>query len=159
MNHGASDGETAELFERFVEDVAGIEIWSDENVGVSLQGAVWGFLGCYLWVDGGVELHFAVDDVIWVGLFDFIYDVVDFVEIRVLAAGAVSGVGKHGDFGLLASVFNEGCGGIFDDGVQLFGCGLFVDAAIGDGDDLVILFANKTAGEIGGFERKVSLVG
>ena len=33
----SGDGETAEAFEGFVEDVAGVKVWSDKDVGVALD--------------------------------------------------------------------------------------------------------------------------
>ena len=105
---------------------------------------------------GSVELHFAVDKPIGMVLLDLIDDVINLVEIRVLAAGTVGGVGKHGDAGLVLGVGLIGDSGIFNDSVELFFSGDFVDAAVGEGEDLFIFLADETAGEIVGLDRDVS---
>ncbi len=48
---------------------------------------------------------------------DLVDDEMDFVEVGVLAAGAVGRVGKHSDAGLLTGETREGLGGVFDDSV------------------------------------------
>ena len=117
MDDGASDSETAELLEGFVEDVAGIEVRSDEDVGAALQRAVWGFLAGDGGINGGVELYFAVDKIVGVMLANLIKTVLVFVKVGVLAAGAVSGIGKEGDTRLLLVICFESVGGVFDYGV------------------------------------------
>ena len=104
MDDGAGDAEVGELLERFVEDVAGVQVGSDEDVGVALDGGGGEFLAADVGVDGAVELHLAVNEPVGVVVADFVDDEVDFVEIGVLAAGAVGGVGEHGDAGLLLIV-------------------------------------------------------
>ena len=100
-------------------------------------------------VDGGVELHFAVYQPIGVVLSDLVDDEMDFGEVGVFAAGAVGGVGEHGDDGLGASVVLVGGGGVFYDGVKLVFVGEFVDAAVGEGEELVAFLADETAREVG----------
>ncbi len=85
------------------------------------------------------------------GFFDLVDAGVDFVEIGVFTAGAVGGVGKHGDFGLVASEIMIGGGSVFDNSVELLLCGGFVDTAVGESEYLIVFLANKTAGEKGGF--------
>ena len=117
MNEGAGDDKTAELLEGFVEDVARIEIWGDEDVGLALEGAGRGFLVGDDRINGGVELEFAIDKPVWMVLLDLVDDVVDFGEVEVLAARSVSGVGEHGDSGLVVGVGLIGFCGVFNDGV------------------------------------------
>ena len=93
------------------------------------------------------------------GLPNFIYAEMDFFKVGVFAAGAVSGVGEHGDSGLVIGIFEKSCGSVFDDGVKLLLGRGFIDTAIGEGDDAIAFFANKTAREISRFERKVVFVG
>ena len=133
MNDGAGDGEFAKLFEGFVEDVAGIEIRSDEDVGFPFYGALWSFLASDGGIHGSVELHFAVDEPIGMVLFDLVDDVMNLVEVRVFSAGTIGGVGKHGDAGLGIGEGSESDGGIFDNDVELFFGRDFVDAAVGEG--------------------------
>ena len=78
LDNRAGTGEAAEALERFVEEVAGVEIGSDENVGLAFDGAGGEFFGGNLGVDGGVELHFAVDEPVGVILSDLIDNEVDF---------------------------------------------------------------------------------
>ena len=52
-----------------------------------------------------------------------------------------------------------GLGGVFDNGVELFFRWEFVDAAIGDGEELVAFFADKTTREKWGSKRDVVFVG
>ena len=110
-------------------------------------------------IDGDVKLHFAVYEPIWMVLFDFIDNVVDFIKIGVFATGAIGGVGKHGDFGLSIGESDKSLGSVFDNGIKLLLGGLFVDAAVGEGVDLVVFLADETAGEELGLEGKVVFVG
>ena len=57
----------------------------------------------------------------------------DFIEVGILAAGAVGGIRKHGDAWSGVGVGLESLGGVFDNSDELLGGGLFVDAAIGEG--------------------------
>lgn len=61
LEDGAGDGETGELFEGFVKDIAGIEVGGDEDVGLAGDGGIWELFGGDGRIDGGVELHFSVD--------------------------------------------------------------------------------------------------
>lgn len=73
LEDGAGDGKTGELLEGFVKDIAGIEVGGDEDVGLagdmgevgiirwSVSGPFGGLFGGDGRVEGGVELHFAVD--------------------------------------------------------------------------------------------------
>ena len=99
-------------------------------------------------INSGVELEFAIDKPVRVMLLDSIYDIMDFGEVEVLAAGTMGGVGKHGDSGLIISVGLIGFCGIFDDNVELFFGGVFVDAAVGESEELVPSFANKGTREV-----------
>ena len=58
---------------------------------------------------------------------------VNFSEVGVLATGAVGGIGEHGDTWGGVGVGLESLGGVFDNSDELFGGGLFVGAAIGEG--------------------------
>lgn len=151
LDNGTSNSEIAELFEGFVEDITRIEVGSDEDVGFAGNGGSGGLFASNAGVNCGVKLHFAVDDIVGVVFADFGDDVINLFEIRVFATRAVGGVGKHGDFGSLASVFYESLCGVFDDGVELVGGGELVNAAIGESEDLVGFFTNKTAREKAGF--------
>ena len=150
MDDGTGNGETAELLKRFIEDVAGVEVGSDKDVSFPFDWAIGGFLvgndGAY----GGVELHFAINEPIGVVLPNLIDNVIDFVEVGILTAGAVGGVGKHGDSGSVSGVSVICDGGVFDDGVKLVPIWDFVDAAVGEGEDLTALLADETTGEIFG---------
>lgn len=90
---------------------------------------------------------------------DLADDVMGFGEVGIFAAGAVGRVGKHGDFWLTIGVFGESSGGVFDNGIELLLSWLFVDAAVGEGEDLVAFLANEAAREVFGFERKMVFVG
>ena len=54
LDDRAGAGEAGELLEGFVEDVAGVEVWDDENVGLAGDGAFGGLLGGDLGIDGSV---------------------------------------------------------------------------------------------------------
>ena len=92
MDDGAGDGETAELLEGFVKDVAGIEVGSDEDVGLTLQGTIRDFFGGDCGIDGGVELHFAVDKPVGMTFTNFVDNKMDFNEVGIFAARAVGRV-------------------------------------------------------------------
>lgn len=62
MEDGAGDGEAAKLLERFIKKVTGIKVWGDENVGTTGDRRIGGFFLADLGMDGGVELHFSVDE-------------------------------------------------------------------------------------------------
>ena len=72
----------------------------------------------YFWGDGSIELEFAVDEPVGVFCANFVYAVVVILKFGIVgSAGMVSGIGKKGDFGLFAIVFNESVSGIFNNGV------------------------------------------
>ena len=75
----------------------------------------------------------------------------DFFEVGVFTAGAISRVGKHGDFRSFTREVFEGFGSVFDDGVELFFSREFVYASVGESEDLTVFLTDKTAREIGGF--------
>lgn len=62
LENGAGDGKTADLFEGFVESIAGIEVRSDEDVGVTGDRRGGSFFGGNSGINGGVELHFSIND-------------------------------------------------------------------------------------------------
>ena len=84
------------------------------------------------------------------GLSDAVDDVMDFVEVGVLATRAVGGVGKHGDARPLIGVFNKSGGGVLDDGVELLLGGLLVDTAVSKSVKLIGFLADEGTGEIVG---------
>ena len=92
LNDGAGDSPAGELFEGFVEEIARVEVGGDEDVGLALERGIRGLFGGDGGVYCGFELEFAVDEVIWVGSTDLADDRVDFSEVRVLAAGTMSGI-------------------------------------------------------------------
>ena len=148
MNNGAGHGKTAEALQSFVKNVAGIEVGDDEDVGLTSQGARWSLLGGDFGAGSGVELHFAVDEPIGVVSANLLDDGGDFVEVGVLAAGAVGGVGKHGDFGLLVEINFVSSGGVLYDSVELLFARLLVDTAVGEGKvGAVFALTDKTARE------------
>ena len=147
MDNRAGDGKSAEAFEGFVENVAGIEVGGDENVGASgdLRGGE--FFGGDYWVDSGVELHFAVDEPIGKFGADSVDSVMDFFEIGIFTARAVGGVGKQSDARSFAGKGGKSSSGVFDNPVKLFFIWQFIHAAVGEGEKLVGFFTDKTTGE------------
>lgn len=91
--------------------------------------------------------------------FDAVNDGGDFGEVGVFATRAVGGIREHGDARLLAVESFESLSSVFDNGVELLGVGLFVDAAIGEDEMGIGAFANETAREIGGFQRDLIFAG
>ena len=75
----------------------------------------------------------------------------DFFEVGIFAAGAVCGVGKHGDFWSFASEVLESYGSIFDYGVELLFGWEFINAAVGEGEKLIAFLADETTRKIGRF--------
>ena len=151
LDNGAGYVEATELFERFVENIAGIEVGGNKNVSLALQGTFGGFLGGDFRINRGVKLHFAINNPVGVILLDLFDDEMDFVKIGIFAAGAIGGVGEHGNLGLTTSVVLEGDGGVFDDYVELFLCGEFIYTAVSESENLVAFFADEAAGKIGRF--------
>ncbi len=62
MEDGPGNSETGELFKGFVEEVAGVEVGSNENISSAGDGGMRCFLFGYGRVNGGVELEFAVNE-------------------------------------------------------------------------------------------------
>lgn len=68
LEDGACDGETGELFKNFVDEVAGIEVGGDEDVGLAGDLVGFGvgegltFVEADARIDCCVELHFSGDD-------------------------------------------------------------------------------------------------
>ena len=55
------------MLECFVEEIAGVEIGRDEDVGLAGDGGMRGFLVADSRIDGGIELHFSVNEEVSVG--------------------------------------------------------------------------------------------
>ena len=139
------------MLEGFIKDIAGIEVWSDEDVGATFEWATRCFLGRDTGINCGVKLHFSIDEPVGMIGLDAINDVMDFVEVRVFATGTVGGIGKHGDFGLMFSKRFK-CGrGVFDDSVKLVIGWVFVDSPVGESEDLIPFLTNEATGEELGF--------
>ena len=160
LDDRTSTSKTAEAFERFVKNVAGIEIGSDKQVGLTLEGAAGSFFVSDFGDDSGVELHFAINEPVGMVCADLVDDGVDSVEVGIFTAGAVSGVREHGDFGLFVVVGYE-CGSrIFDDGVELVGIGKFIDATVSENEMFASrFFTHEAAGEILGSKREMIFAG
>ena len=84
-------------------------------------------------------------------LLDLFDDEMDFVKIGIFAAGAIGGVGEHGNLGVTTSVVLEGDGGVFDDYVELFFRREFIYATVSESENLVAFFADEAAGKVGRF--------
>lgn len=67
LQDGAGNGVSADLLESFVEEIAGVEIGRDEDVGLAGDGGMRGFLVADSRIDGGIELHFSVNEEVSVG--------------------------------------------------------------------------------------------
>ena len=104
-------------------------------------------------------MHFPVDKIIGVGGFDTVDDGGDFGEIWVFATGTVGRIREHGDVRLLVVEGFESLGGVFDNGVELLGVGLFVDAAVGEDEMGAGAFANEATREIRGFQGDLIFAG
>lgn len=151
MNERTGDSEAAKPFKRFVENIAGIEVGSNKNVGIAFDDGSGEFFGGDFGVDGGVKLHFAVYEPIWMVLANLVDSIMDFWKVGIFTAGAVSGIGKNGDSRLSFGKRFESLGGIFDNSVELFFCGLLIDAAVGESENLFAFLADETTGEKGRF--------
>lgn len=58
---GRRSGETRDDLAEFRCNFATVEVWEDWTVGLSSQRSVDPFRGGCGWVEGGIDLHFAVD--------------------------------------------------------------------------------------------------
>ena len=99
---------------------------------MALEGGIWSLFSGDGRINGGVELHFSVNEPVGVVRANFVDDEVDFFEVRIFAARTVGGIGKHGDFGGVLVVGLVSGGGIFNDSIKLIGGREFVDAAVGE---------------------------
>ena len=61
MKNGTGGSEAGEMFEGFVENVTGVEVGGDEDVGATGDTRLGELFLADVGVDGGVELHFSVD--------------------------------------------------------------------------------------------------
>ncbi len=82
----------------------------------------------------------------------------DFLEVGIFAAGAMGGVGKHGDFGGFASVCSKRNSGVFYGSVELLLGGEFVDAAVSERENRVAFLADKATGKVIRLEREMVLI-
>ena len=158
MDNGASTSKSTKAFQGFVKNITGIEVWSDKDVGLTTDSRSREFFVTNFGIDGSIKLHFSVDNIIRMVFADFVYDEMNFFEIGIFAAGTIGGVGKHGYFGLKSGVVFESFGSVFDDGIEFFGIGLFVDAAISDSNDLIAFSADETARKEIRFKREMIFV-
>lgn len=104
-------------------------------------------------------MHFSVDETIGMVGFNTVDDGGDFGKVGVFTAGTVGRVRKHGDARLLTVENFESLGGVFDNGVELLGVGLFVDATIGEDEMDIGAFTNETTREIRGFQGDLIFAG
>ena len=98
---GAGDGGVGEILNGFVEDVAGVEVGGNQDVGMASDSGLSGFFGADARINGGVELHFAIDQDFWEFCSGDLHGLSDSVDGRILATGAEGGETEHGDFGLV----------------------------------------------------------
>ena len=92
-------------------------------------------------------MHFAVDEPVGKFGANFFDRVMDFFEIGIFAARAVSGVGKQGDARSFAGKGGKSSSGVFDDPIKLFFIWQFIHAAVGENENLMTFFADKATGE------------
>lgn len=136
MEEGAGGGVAGEAFEGLVEEVAGVEIGGDEDVGVASDLGIWEFFGGDVGTEGGVELHFAVDEE--VGTLESFKNGMDEVDRGVVAAAAVSRKGEEGDAGRFGEDFLSGSGGLEDDVGELVFSWVFAGGHVGEEEGLIL---------------------
>ncbi len=90
---------------------------------------------------------------------DLVDDSSNFIKVGIFAAGAFGRIGKHSNFGLCFKICLMGFCGVFNDGVELLGGWLFVDAAVGDSEMRVVFLADKTARKKRGSKRNFGFTG
>ncbi len=135
------------MFHGLVEDVAGVEVWCDKDVGVAGDWGAGDFFLANFGVDGGIELHFAVDEPICVIFADFVDDGIDFRKIGIFATRTFGGIREHRDAWSVIKICFVSFGGVFDDSVELLFGGELIDATVGYDEGLVALFTDKTTRE------------
>lgn len=157
LEDGASDGEASDLLEGFVDEVAGVEVGGDEDVGAASDGGVGGFFGANAGVDGGVELELAVDEDLFSfregGVFGF-YDGFDGAQLfeRVIGAATTeSGERKKGDARLVGHDFAIRSGGLADDFGELVGGRIFTGSHVGE--EVGFIFGGFAGGAEQGISR------
>lgn len=151
LQDGAGDGEAGDLFEDFVDQVAGIEVGSNEDVGLAGDRVGFG-VGSRLAlaetdtrVDGGVELHFSGDE--HIAIIERPKSFLDNVNRGVLAATTKSGEGEQGDAGLVGKEFLGGSIGLLDDFAELIGARMLTGGHVGKKIKFGIAAHDGEAGE------------
>lgn len=148
----SGDGEAGELFKDFVNKVAGIEIWGDEDIsltgdlvgfGVSVLGMV--FVESDAGINSGVELHFSGDKDITLG--EARKSFLDNVDSNISAAAAESREREHGDAGLVGEEFLGGSVGLLDDFSELIGGGVLAGGHVGEKVEFGVATHDNEAGE------------
>ncbi len=135
LEDGAGDGETGELLESFIEEIAGVEIGGDEDVGAAGDRGVGELFGADAGVNCGVELHFAVDEEGWVGVggeesLEMGEGILHEGDRVVTTAAAGGGEGKQSDAGC-AGEDGLGAGdGLRDNFAELGGSGVLAGGHI-----------------------------
>lgn len=133
----SGDGEAGELFKNFVNKVAGIEIWGDEDV--SLTGNLVGFgvgvlrvafVETNTGIDGGVELHFSGDKDIAFG--EARKSFLDNVDSSIFAAAANGREREHGDAWSIGEEFLGGSVGLLNDFSELIGGRVLAGGHVGE---------------------------
>lgn len=133
----SGDGEAGELFKNFVNKVAGIEIWGDEDV--SLTGNLVGFgvgvlrvafVETNTGIDGGVELHFSGDKDIAFG--EVCKSFLDNVDSSIFAAAANGREREHGDAWSIGEEFLGGSVGLLNDFSELIGGRVLAGGHVGE---------------------------
>ena len=148
----SGDGEAGELLKDFVNEVAGIEIWGDEDV--SLTGNLVGFgvgvlrvafVETNTRIDGGVELHFSGDKDIAFG--EACKSFLDNVDSSIFAAAANGREREHGDARFIREEFLGGSVGLFDDFSELTGGRVLAGGHVGEKVEFGVAAHDNEAGE------------
>ena len=148
----SSDGKAGELLKDFVNKVAGIEIWGDEDV--SLTGNLVGFgvgvlrvafVETNTGIDGGVELHFSGDKDIAFG--EACKSFLDNVDSSIFAAAANGREREHGDARSIGEEFFSGSVGLFDDFSELIDGRVLAGGHVGEKVEFGVATHDNEAGE------------
>lgn len=157
LEDGAGDMEAGDVLKGFVEDVAGIEVGDDEDIGVAGDGGVGEFLLGDGGIDGGVELHFAIEEDF--GVLEFLTDGLHQINCVVVAAATKSRERKQGDAGWFGKELRGGGVGLVNNFHQLVFGGMLTGGHVSEEIDFGVFLHDGEAGESFARETKVVAAG
>lgn len=130
LKDGASDRVAGKAFKSFIEEITGVEVGGDEDIGAASNGGTRELFCGDGRVDGSVELHFAVNEDTRVSKSGF--GILHEINRGVVATATVGGEGKESNARFVGEDFLSGEIGLEDNFLELLDVRMFAGGHVGE---------------------------